>query len=661
MKLPTLFPAIFLPAILVTAACSDNGPGGGTDAGSETGGGQSLCSDGSEPQDIGRWSEVFDWSDIQSHMDCAGEPDCETGSRSVVAVHAVHLHTGKVLIWPESEAYLYDWKTRTFSYAPTRFNNVLACTNEEGESTKIQCETDADCEPGETCEETVYDSDIFCAGHTPLPDGRILVVGGNNTGAFEDSGLGDVLLFDPDTESWSLLNSLAKQRWYPTATALAEGGVFIMGGTNAGEVEIYDLDQPNGQTTVLPELYPFTNPLVQNEVRLTGILYPFVFQLWDGRLFVGGAEDSAGPDQWNGVVLDPQTGEWFDNPITEVKTSNIPGGAAVMYAPNMIMKAGGGDQPGPRTEVIDLSAEDYLAQAQWEVRVPMNHARHFSNFVILADGTVAAIGGNSSNNGDWGQCGGQGSRCYPVGDYYQDMTGWSPNRVESIACAANICSFLEGQENDQIVNCQEDGDCDFLGPPYSGECDNQPDECVFVDNADFATKVTEIWHPDPGRWCEAATQEKERMYHSTALLLPDGTVLSTGSGARQGLIQQQNAEIYEPPYLFRGPRPKLALPLDGQVVQHGQILSVTLDTSGGAPTSDQIQEAALIRLGSTTHQFDMAQRRIPLTITDRPSDELVELEVEPNSFDLPPGWYMLFILSDQGVPAVAPYVRVEES
>lgn len=648
---------LLVPAMLVLAACPGD-DGGGVGGGSETGG-ERACPDGSDPEDIGRWSDVFDWSDLENHMDCTGEMDCETGSSALVAVHAVHLHTGKILVWPESEAYLYDWKSQTFSYVPTRFSNVLVCMDNQG-STKTQCETDADCGSEETCEMSVYDSDIFCAGHTQLRDRRVLVVGGNNTGAFEDSGLGDVLLFDPESESWSLLSSLAIQRWYPTATQLTGGGVFVMGGTNAGEVEIYDVDQPGGQTTVLPELYPFTNPFVENEVRLTGILYPFVFQLWDGRLFVGGAEDAVNPDQWDGVVMNPQTGEWFDDQESEVKQSNIPGGAAVMYAPNRIMKAGGGEQPTPITETIDLSGENYLEQAQWQRRSNMHHARHFSNFVILADGTVAAIGGNSLGNGNWGRCGGSGSFCYPPGDYYQDMTAWSPNRVESAACAANICAFIEGQENDQIVNCQTDEDCNFLGPPYTGECDNQPETCVFVDNADYATKITEIWHPDPGIWCEAAAQQKERMYHSTALLLPDGTVLSTGSGVRQGLIQQQNTEIYEPPYLFRGPRPKLASPQDGQVVQHGQTLAITLDTSGGAPTSGQIQDAALIRLGSTTHQFDMAQRRVPLVIADRPSDELVEIEIESNPYDLPPGWYMLFVLSDQGVPGVAPYIRVEE-
>ena len=640
-------------ALLLLAACPGNDAGEG---GGETGGEQ-VCPGGSEPEDVGRWSEVFDWSDLETHMDCAGEMDCETGESALVAVHAVHLHTGKILMWPESEAYLYDWKTQTFSYVPARFTNVLVCMDDEG-STKIQCETDVDCGPGETCEMSIYDSDIFCAGHTQLPDGRILVVGGNNTGAFADSGLGDVLLFDPETESWSLLDSLAVQRWYPTSTQLAEGGVFVLGGTNAGEVEIYTVQQDSGQTVVLPELYPFTDPQIPNEQDLAGILYPFVFQLHDGRLFVGGAEDAAAARQWNGVVVDPQTGEWFDDDDL-LKQSNIPGGGAVMYAPGMIMKAGGGSQPAPTTETIDLSGEDYLEQAQWQTRLNMSHARHFSNFVILADGTIAAIGGNSLGNGDWGRCGGSGSVCYPSGEYYEDMTGWQPGRVEDEACAANICAFIEGQENDQIVNCQTDDDCDFLGPPYTGECDNQPDDCVFVDNADYATKVTEIWHPDSGIWCDAATQGKERMYHSTALLLPDGTVLSTGSGVRQGLVQQQNAEIYEPPYLFRGPRPQLASPQDGQVVHHGQTLAVTLDTTGGAPTSGQIQGAALVRLGSTTHQFDMAQRRVPLEITDRPSEDTVELEIEPNSFDLPPGWYMLFVLTDQGVPAIAPYVRVE--
>lgn len=643
--------AALLPAIACVGGGGDGG-GGEDEAGEDAG---FECPDGDSPEEVGRWNPVFDWSDIENHMDCKDDPDCPIGDGELVAVHAVHLHTGKVLIWPESEAYLYDWKTQTLSYVPTRFDNVRVCTSEDG-PTKFQCETDADCDDGETCEPTVYDSDIFCAGHTHLPDGRVLVLGGNNTGAFIGEGLGDVLAFDPETETWELLDSLEEQRWYPTATPLDDGRVFVLGGTNAGEVEIYDAAVPGGQTSVLPGLYPDTDPLVPNELNLTGILYPFVFQLWDGNVFVGGAEDSVTPDQESGLVGDPVSGEWFEE---NRKASQIPGGAAVMFAPSKVMKAGGGNRPSARTDVIDLSTETYLESAEWEESGDMNTRRHFANFVILADGTVAAVGGNFAGQGQWGRCGGDGSLCYPPGDYFEDMTGWRPSRVEDEACATNICSFIEGFENEQIVNCETDDDCAFLEAPYTGECDDQPDTCVFVDNADNATRTTEIWHPDSGDWCNADTQEKERMYHSTALLLPDGTVLSTGSGVRQGLIQQQNVEIYEPPYLFRGPRPELVLPQDGLELEHGDTFTVMLDVGGDAPSSNEIDEVALIRLGSTTHQFDMGQRRVPLEITSRPSSSLLQVEVSASAFDLPPGWYMLFVLSDDGVPAVAPYVHVE--
>ena len=64
-----------------------------------------------------------------------------------------------------------------------------------------------------------------------------------------------------------------------------------------------------------------------------------------------------------------------------------------------------------------------------------------------------------------------------------------------------------------------------------------------------------------GSWSTMASMAVKRLYHSTAILLPDGRVLSAGGGrpaASNGGGNNENCEIYSPPYLFNGPRPAIA-------------------------------------------------------------------------------------------------------
>ncbi|HZN97675.1 MAG TPA: hypothetical protein VFB61_08100, partial [Gemmatimonadales bacterium] len=69
--------------------------------------------------------------------------------------------------------------------------------------------------------------------------------------------------------------------------------------------------------------------------------------------------------------------------------------------------------------------------------------------------------------------------------------------------------------------------------------------------------AAEIWDPSSGAWTMLASNAITRAYHSTSLLLPDGRVLHTGAGDANGAPNELNAELFSPPYLFRGPRPTI--------------------------------------------------------------------------------------------------------
>jgi hypothetical protein len=139
-----------------------------------------------------------------------------------------------------------------------------------------------------------------------------------------------------------------------------------------------------------------------------------------------------------------------------------------------------------------------------------------------------------------------------------------------------------------------------------------------------------------------------RMYHSTALLLPDGRVLVAGGGRMDPVTDYQTAEIYSPPYLFMGPRPTITAAPG----------SVALGTTLAIQTKEaaRIKSVALVRLGSVTHTYDSDQRYVNLDFTQTRGG--LEARTPTNSNIAPPGYYMLFIVDASGVPSVAKIVRL---
>jgi hypothetical protein len=173
----------------------------------------------------------------------------------------------------------------------------------------------------------------------------------------------------------------------------------------------------------------------------------------------------------------------------------------------------------------------------------------------------------------------------------------------------------------------------------------------FNDNVG-AVLAAELWTPPPaGTWAQMASAARTRLYHSTTLLLPDGRVLSAGSGrpkASNGGVDQLNAEIYSPPYLFKGARPSIAsVP---SVINNGVPFTIV------TPDAPIVAQVTLIRLGTTTHAFNQGQRFNRLTFSAGPGT--LQTSAPSSSTLCPPGFYMLFILNATGVPSVAKMVQV---
>jgi hypothetical protein len=172
----------------------------------------------------------------------------------------------------------------------------------------------------------------------------------------------------------------------------------------------------------------------------------------------------------------------------------------------------------------------------------------------------------------------------------------------------------------------------------------------------------ERWDPATGQWTTLAPQAVTRQYHSTALLLPDGRVLSSGGGIC-GTCDQvgylaKNAEVFTPPYLFKkdgsgelAPRPEIANAPG--TVGHGASFEIA------TPNAASIQKVGLLRLGSQTHSVEMEQRYVPLGFTA--GNGTLTASVPANVHNAIPGVYMLFIVDSAGVPSVAKMVNLDSA
>jgi len=142
--------------------------------------------------------------------------------------------------------------------------------------------------------------------------------------------------------------------------------------------------------------------------------------------------------------------------------------------------------------------------------------------------------------------------------------------------------------------------------------------------------------------------KNERGYHSSNILLADGSVLMGGDrngGQDGGNIPN---ERYFPGY-FSQPRPVITNA--PATVSHGAAFTVQ------TPNATSISEVVLIRPGAVTHGWNQAQRFVGCVITGTAAGQ-VQTQAPPDGNVAPPGYYLLFILDGARVPSVGRWVRL---
>jgi len=195
---------------------------------------------------------------------------------------------------------------------------------------------------------------------------------------------------------------------------------------------------------------------------------------------------------------------------------------------------------------------------------------------------------------------------------------------------------------------------------YHGSATVMADGKVLVSGGSMVSNValgvaytSRIWDPAKKSWTTTPSAKKMRLYHSVALLLPDGRVLLGGGGA-PGPQTNLNAEIYTPPYLYKqdwtatlATRPVITSA--PQTASWGTRISVGINTAG-------VSRVTLVKTGSATHTVDFDQRFLPLTHTA--SGTQLSVTMPANANVAPPGYYMLFVFNSAGVPSVAKIIKL---
>lgn len=171
---------------------------------------------------------------------------------------------------------------------------------------------------------------------------------------------------------------------------------------------------------------------------------------------------------------------------------------------------------------------------------------------------------------------------------------------------------------------------------------------------DTAQFTPELFNPATNTFTQLAPMAIPRTYHSTALLMPDATVMNGGGGLCGACATNHyDAQMFNPPYLYDG---------NGGLATRPVITGVSAGTIHVGGTFDAVIDSAVtafsfIRVTGTTHTVNTDQRRIALTPSGANGNTYtLTLPTDPGVAI--PGPWMLFAINGAGVPSVSKIIMV---
>src|SRR5947207_1986271 len=362
-----------------------------------------------------------------------------------------------------------------------------------------------------------------------LPTGKVLLYG------VYASGGTDVRLWDPDTASTSLMPLPGYNVFCSGHTFLADGRLFFVGGhivSGVGLPNSSTYDAASNVWTAGPNMnaarwYPTATTLVNGDV-----------------LAISGQIDNTVGVNPLPQVFQAASGTWRDLTSAQLQLNLYP---RMHLAPNGKVF---NSAPSQTTRYLDASGT-----GAWTVVAATNTPgyRDYGSSVMYDDGKVLVMGGVDPP-----------TSAAEVIDLNAATPAW--RLVGSMAFARRHLNATLLPDGKVLVTGGTSG------PGFN--------------NTATPGLAAEMWDPATESWTTMASAQAVRLYHSAALLLPDGRVLTTGGDD----ITQ--VDLYSPPYLFAGARPTITSA--PAAVSFGQ--SYFVET----PDAANIAKVRWIRLGSVT-------------------------------------------------------------
>ena len=438
---------------------------------------------------------------------------------------------------------------------------------------------------------------IFCSGQSLLPTGEVFMAGGTldvERPGQTFKGARFALTFDPWTRKWTRQPDMQEGRWYPGQGQLADGRIVVLSG----------LDE-SGTGSMNADLEVFTPSPVRG-----------------------------GVGSWRRYDL--SNVDWgADTPGFYPHLLTLPSGKLLMLGPN-------------QTDVALLDPALLESGATAWTQLPDLSDWHPTGSAVLLPGgpsgssRAAIVGGYSGN----------ALPRHSI-DTAETADITNPASLSWITDASRVPDLNVARSNANLVQLP-DGGMVMVGGAAGVSADEGQNWVGTPEQQEL--KQIELYRPGATQWELGPAQQKFRSYHSTAVLLPDGRVLSAGddywtfttTDEADPELGTDTAEAYSPPYLFAGARPQItAAPA---ALQWGDAFRVQ---TAGPPAT----RAVLMAPGATTHGNDMNQRHVELQVTAADAAGL-SLAAPPGPAVAPPGWYMLFVLDAAGTPSVATWIQL---
>ncbi|KAG1751354.1 glyoxal oxidase, partial [Suillus paluster] len=466
-------------------------------------------------------------------------------------------------------------------------------------------------------------TNTFCAGGSVLGNGTWLNVGGNQAVTYGgdaaksqlggapyndlDGGQSCFRMLNPCDGSncdWFLVAPMTTRHWYPTLETLQDGSIIIFGGCGYGGY-VSDAGQTNPTYEFFPSRgQPVVSPILQNTLPTN--LFPLIWLLPSGKLFV--------QSNWNTVLLDLDQNK--ETPLQDMPD-------AVRVYP-----ASAGSTMLPLTPDNNYTASlmfcggSNISTEQWTQNWDIPH--------FPASSSCVQITPDQSPK-------------------YTELDALPEGRT-----MGNLILLPDGRI--LCLNGAKTGTAGYGNTTFTiGQS--------YADQPILAPLIYDPRAPASKRWSRYGLSSSSipRMYHSSATLLPDGSVLVAGSNPNSDVnttapypTEYRMERFYPSYYNQRRPEPQ---GLPNQLSYGGSYFNVTLTLADLFGNVDSIQTAKVIvmRTGFSTHTMNMGMRSVQLQSTFTGnldgSGVLHVSQLPPNAAVLPPGPALLFVVVNS-VPSV---------